>query len=61
MTGSRLGLEPGKPTRGSRSELECPAVEGDSPVGEAAEASAGNQSTTAWFCRGKLGGTNFQG
>ena len=31
------------------------------PVGEAAEASAGNQSTTAWFCRGKLGGTNFQG
>lgn len=52
---------PGGPTHGSRSGLECPAVEGDSPVGETVGARAAGQSTTAWYCRGKLGGTDFQG
>ena len=33
MMGPRLGLEPREPARGSRRGLECPAVEGDSPVG----------------------------
>ena len=52
---------PREPTYGSRSGLEWPAVEGDSPVGETVGARAVEQSTTAWYCRGKLGGTDFQG
>ena len=61
LVGPRLGLESRGPTHGSRSGLESPAVEGDSPVGETVGASAGDQSTTAWFCRGKLGVTDLQG
>ena len=37
----RLGFEPGRPTHSSRSGLESPTEEGDSPVGETVGASAG--------------------
>ena len=54
-------FSPNGPTHGSRSGLECPTVEGYSPVGETMGARAVKQSTTAWFCRGKLGVTDLQG
>ena len=38
-----------------------PTSPGSNPVGETVGASAGDQSTTAWFCRGKLGVTDLQG
>ena len=43
----------------SRSRLESLTVEGDSPVGIIWRGMIKFQSTTAWFCRGKLGGIDF--